>query len=245
MKYLATVLFIILAVSAVTFLYHLPEPETPKEDILVTVNGHDLPRSMLELKKEQSGYHSKDDKAILDSIIINELLIQEAQRQGIDKEPSFRAAVQDYYEQSLIKILIDREFSETDTQATDQDVDQFISNYGKIFTFTRIEEDDTADTTEIPEQRSVLFDDLSDSLKLMLGNMKVGDVVTDYYTGSEVVSFRLDKIEPGPDQELFSGDRESIRRIITNYKRERALTAWIKDLRDQATITTPDAEEKP
>jgi len=244
MKYLVTILFIGLAVSAATVFYFLPEPETSKEDILVTVNGHDLPRSMLDQKKSQSGYHSKDDKAILDSIIINELLIQEAQRQGIDKEPSFRTSVQDYYEQSLIKILIDREFGETETQATDQEVDEFIANYGSIFTFTRLSQE-TADTTEIPEQRSVLFDDLSDSLKLMLGGMKIGDVVTDFYTGSEVVSFRLDRIEPGPDEKPFSGNRESIRNIITNHKKERALTAWIKDLRDRATITTPDMKEKP
>ena len=245
MKYLLSVLAIVLAVTAVTAFFLWPEPETIKEDILVTVNGHSLPRSLLDQKKAQSGYHSKDDKAILDTIIINELLLQEAQRIGIDKEPTFRISVQNYYEQSLIKILIDRQFSETGIEATDQDVDQFISNYGKMFTFTRLPENNSGDSSQEPQQRTILFDDLADSLKLMLGGMKVGDVVTDFYTGNEVVSFRLDSIEPGTAQEPFLGNRESIRKIITNNKRERALTAWIKKLRDQATITNPDKTEKP
>ena len=245
MKYLLTVLAIVLAITAVTVFYHWPGPETVEEDILVTVNGHNLPQSMLDQKKAQSGYHSKDDKAILDTIIINELLLQEAQRIGIDKEPEFRISVQNYYEQSLIKILIDRQFSDTKNQATEKDIDQYISNYGKIFTFTRLTGDNSADSSQVPQQKSVLFDDLSDSLKLMLGGMKEGDVVTDFYTGSEVVSFRLDMIEPSPDQEPFTGNRESIRKIITNHKKERALTAWIKEVRDRATITTPNKTEKP
>ena len=245
MKYLLTVLAIVVAVTIITVFFLWPEPETVQEDILVTVNGHNLPRSLLEQKKQQSGYHSKDDKAILDNIIINELLLQEAQRQGIDKEPSFRISVQNYYEQSLIKILIDRKFSDTEMTATDEDIDRYISNYGKIFTFSRLPEESSASAEEVTEQRSVLFDDLSDSLKLMLGNMKVGDTVTDYYTGSEVVSFRLESIEPAPVQEPFTGSRDSINRIITNYKKERALTEWIKSLRDKATITTPAKTEKP
>ena len=245
MKYLLIILAIVLAVTSVTVFYFWPEPETIKKDILVTVNGHSLPRSLFDRKKEQSGNYSKDDKAILDNIIINELLLQEAQRLNIDKEPAFRMSVQNYYEHSLIKILIDRKFSDTKIEATDQDIDQYISNYGKIFTYTRLPENNSKGSIRKPEQRSVLFDDLSDSLKLMLGSMKVGDVVTDFYTGSEVVSFRLDKIEPGPKQEPFWGNRESIRRIITNYKKERALTAWIKELRDRATITIPDKTKKP
>jgi len=245
MKYLLTVLAIILAVTAVTVFYLWPEPESIETNILVTINGHNLPQSVLDQKKEQSGYHSKDDKAILDTIIINELLLQEAQRQGIDKEPKFRIAVQNYYEQSLIKILIDRQFSDTKNEATDKDIDQYISNYGKIFTFSRLPEKNSADPSQIPQQKSILFDDLSDSLKLMLGAMKEGEVVTDFYTGNEVVAFRLDKIEPGPDQEPFIGNRKSIKKIITNNKKEKALTSWIKELRDRATITTPNKAEKP
>lgn len=244
MKYLLTILAIVISVSILTIFYLWPEPETAEKDILVTVNDHNIPRSVLEQKKMQSGYHSKDDKAIIDNIIINELLLQEAQRQGIDKEPNFRISVQNYYEQSLIKILIDRKFSDTETKITDEDIDRYISNYGKLFTFTRLPESTSTDTSQEAEQKTVLFDDLSESLKLMLGGMKEGDIVTDFYTGSEVVSFRLDKIEPDPTQEPFTGNRESIRKIITNYKKERALTDWIKELRDKATITTPDKTEK-
>jgi len=245
MKYLLTILAIVLAVTALTIFSFWPEKATEPQDILVTVNGHAIPKSVLEQKKYLSSYHSKDDQAILDTIIINELLLQEAQRLGIDKEPAFRAAVQEYYEQSLIKILIDRQFSKMDIAATDQEVDRYIANHGKVFTFTRLPATGTENPGQTARQKSVLFDDLSDSLKLLLGNMNEGEVVTDFYTGNELISFRLDKIEPGPDRGPFYENRESVRKKITNYKKEKALRSWIKKLRDQADITTPEGKRKP
>ncbi|MCF8056746.1 MAG: hypothetical protein K9K37_08915 [Desulfocapsa sp.] len=245
MKYIFTLLAIVLAVSAITVYFLQPAPDIMKEDILVTVNGHNLSRSLLEQKKSQSSYHSKDEKALLDTIIINELLIQEAQRQEIDKEPSFRLSIQDYYEQSLIKILIDRQFSDTKPEATDEEIDRYISNHGKIFTFSKLSASQEADTKQEEQQKSVLFDDLSDSLKLMLNDMKPGDEKIYFQTGNELLSLRLDKIEQGPVQEPYEENRKWIRRVINNYKREKALTSWIKELRDRATITTPRKIEKP
>jgi hypothetical protein len=244
MKYIFILLAIVLAVSAVTAYFLQPEPDILKEDILVTVNGHNLSRSILEQKKSQSAYHSKDEKALLDTIIINELLIQEAQRLKIDKEPSFRLAVQDYYEQSLIKILIDRQFSDTEGGATDEEIDRYISNHGKIFTFSKLSGSQSVNPKQ-EQQKSVLFDDLSDSLKIVLSGMKPGDEEIYFQTGNELLSLRLDKIEQGPVQEPFVGNRKWIKRIINNYKREKALTSWIKDIRDRATITTPRKTEKP
>ena len=245
MKYILTLLAIVITVSAVTAYYLWPKPEVVTEDILVTVNGHNLPKSVLEQKKKQSGYHSKDDRALLDTIIINELLLQEAQRQQIDKEPNFRLSVQNYYEQSLIKILIDRQFSTAKGEATDKDIDRYITNHGKMFTFSRLSGDQGTDSSQKAEQKTVLFDDLSASLKIMLSDMKAGEEKIYYQTGNEVLSLRLDRVEQGPVQEPFTGNRKSIRRIIDNYKRERAMTSWIKELRDRAIITVPRETEKP
>jgi len=163
----------------------------------------------------------------------------------MDKDPGFRLSVQNYYEQSLIKILIDRQFSDTKIVATDKDIDQYISNHGKIFTFSRLSVNDETDPDQTDDQKAVLFDDLSASLQLMLGDMKAGDEKIYYQTGSEILSLRLDKVEQGTVQEPFVGNREIIRRIIDNYKREQALTSWIKELRDRATITIPRKAEKP
>ncbi len=244
MKYLVTVLVIVLAITALTILYLWPEKKGAQNDILVTVNGRVIPKTVLEQKKNLRGYHSKDDQAILDTIIINQLLIQEAQRLGIDKEPAFRAAVQEYYEQSLIKILIDRQFREMNITATEEEVDRYISNHGKIFTFTRLPANGAESSEQSAGRKSVLFDDMADSLKLLLGNMEVGEMVTDFYTGNDIVSFRLDKIEPALNPEPFHGNREFIKKRITSYKKEKTLRAWIRKLRDQAAITMPDGSQE-
>jgi len=239
MKYLLTLLIIIVSITAVTFFYLRPEPKTVDKDILVVVNGHSLPRSLLEQKNYRSGHLGKDDKEIVDSIIINELLLQEAQRLNIDKEPNFRLSIQNYYEQSLIKTLIDRQFSDLKIMVTDQEIDRYISNYGKIFTYTRFSEKKLDDSLKKQQQRSVHFAELSDFLKMMLGDLKEGERINDFSDSNEVISYRLDKIEQVPVQEPYMEKRESIRKIITNYKQERAVTAWIIGLRDQATIIYP------
>lgn len=245
MKYLLTLFAIFLAAITVAAWFLRPEPEKVEEDILVTVNNHVIPQRVLEQKRAQLGGHGKDDKALIDTIIINDLLLQEAQRLGIDKEPNFRLSVQNYYEQSLIKILIDTQFSDMEIEATEEEIDNYIANYGKIFTYTRLNENNGADSSQAPLQKSVLFEDLSDYLKLTLGEMKEGEVAQDFFDGSELVSFRLDKVAPGPVQQSFTGNRQSIKTIISNYKKGRKLAAWIKELRDRATITFPDKVEKP
>ena len=239
MKYVRTLLFIVTVITAVTVYYLWPEPEITEGNVLVIVNGHTIPRTVLKQRKAEGRYHNKTESEIIDAVIINDLLLQEAQRLNMDKEPGFRRAVENYYEQSLIKILIDRRMNAIQGSATDEEVDRFIGNYGKIFTFTKLSDDEISSVDQGGESRSLLFDDLSDSLKILLSDMDLGDVRTKFNTSNGVISFRLDKIEAAKAPPQFDGNRERVKKIISNYKREQSLTAWIEKLRDQATIKIP------
>jgi hypothetical protein len=59
------------------------------------------------------GLSLADKKRILDEEIRKELLIQEAIRQGIDKEPEFRQTIERYWEQTLITSLVRRKCAST------------------------------------------------------------------------------------------------------------------------------------
>lgn len=50
-----------------------------------------------------------DPKAVLDVAIDRQLLIQEAQRMGLHKQKTFLEAIERYWEQTLIKELMDKE----------------------------------------------------------------------------------------------------------------------------------------
>ncbi len=45
----------------------------------------------------------------LNNLIEKEILLQEAQRKGIDKEKNFMRSIENYWEQTLIKILLERQ----------------------------------------------------------------------------------------------------------------------------------------
>ncbi len=67
----------------------------------------------------------------VNSLITKELLLQESQREGIDKEESFRESIQNFYEQSLIKLLIDRKFASLHVTVSDEDVNRYIALMNK------------------------------------------------------------------------------------------------------------------
>src|SRR3989338_655405 len=51
-------------------------------------------------------------KRYLDGLIEKEILLQEAQRQGIDREKDFMKSIENYWEQALLRILLERRSKE-------------------------------------------------------------------------------------------------------------------------------------
>ncbi|MBN1871028.1 MAG: SurA N-terminal domain-containing protein [Candidatus Omnitrophica bacterium] len=72
---------------------------------------------------------TKED--ILDSLIIKEVLLQEAQRQGLDKDKSFMKTIELYWEQTLLKNLLAKKSKQiTDTVRVYDD--EIIAYYEKM-----------------------------------------------------------------------------------------------------------------
>lgn len=63
-----------------------------------------------EIKYSPAGGDKAEDlEGLLDLAIRKEILIQEAQRQGLDKQTTFMKAIERYWRQALIKELLDKE----------------------------------------------------------------------------------------------------------------------------------------
>ena len=70
----------------------------------------------------KDSYGSNEKKHFIHSLINKELLIQEAQRLEINREESFRRSVENFYEQSLIKNLMDRKYADLKIKVSERDV---------------------------------------------------------------------------------------------------------------------------
>lgn len=236
MKYILTIIIIVLASTVLTLFFLRPDDTPPVEEIILTVNDHNFSLESIKNNVQINSYsfHSETVADLLESMITRELLIQEAQRLGIDQEESFRIALKNYYEQSLIKILTDRKYNSLQTAISEQDVDNYISNFGKIFTFSTLP---ALTKNGVGEQRhSMLFDDLSDSLGVLLAGMNPGDTKEQFDTSSSPGRIRLEHIEPAPDYQPVERDRQYIRALLIQNTKEELIRSWISGLRDKASI---------
>lgn len=240
MKYLLTILAIVCAASLINLFYMWPHKPMAQKDIAVTINGHQLAQADLKAEETQSGYHQETKADMLDSLITKELLIQEAQRLKIDKEENFRKTLKIFYEQSLIKILMDRTYSNAKVDVSEIEIDRYLSFFGKTVTFSRLPVSSTPPYAPISQnglQNEVLFDDLADSLKLLIAGLEPGKHALKFDTGNEQYAIRLDSISPAASIEPYIPERKIVRNILEQNKKQQQIAEWLNELRKKASIT--------
>ena len=182
-----------------------------------------------------------DQEQFIESVIEKQLLIQEAIKMDINKEESFRRSVENFYEQSLIKILLDRKLDSLKVDVTDDEIAKykaFVQN--KLF-ITKMGypsmKDEQDKTNETIEKFETVFLDLSDNLKFIVLNLNIGESSKPKVTDFGVFVYRLDKIqekeEPDKIQEF---DIKRVSLYIQDKKKERLLDEWSGTIRETAEI---------
>jgi len=244
MKYLLIILSIVIFSSMVSLYYLLPTEPMPAQDVAFHVNGHPVSNETLEEQHRKTGYHSADREGDIDALVTKQLLINEAQRLGLDRNNDFRMALKNYYEQSLINVLTDHKIASIEVKISEQDIDQYLASSGSIFTFTQVPLEKGEPVDEQSQQNSVLFDDLSESLRLLLATMQPGEKVEQFETGTEVSIIRLEKIERDDVFEPVAYDRDRIREQLENYRESMEMGRWINGLRSGASIIVSDEAKK-
>lgn len=241
MKYIAIILVIICSATLLTLYFVWPDKPMETTNIAVTVNGHRLAKTTIAAEGARLGYHSGDHAALLDSAITRELLLQEAQRLKLDKEESFRLSLKTFYEESLIKTLMDHQYTMLPKIAvSDTEIDAYLALFGKMVTFTRLPVDTSPSpvpTSDQGPQNEVLFDDLAEPLKCLLSGLKPEEYAMKFDTGSEQYAIRLDAITPSHALGTSVPEREHVRQLLAAYKRQQQIANWLNELRNKASIT--------
>jgi len=83
-----------------------------------------------------------DKKKLINSFINRKLILLEAEREGLDKDPSFLQDVQFFWEQTLLKLIIDRKIKELSgrIKVTENEVRDYFENHKESFGKKSLEE---------------------------------------------------------------------------------------------------------
>ncbi len=133
MRYLYYV--IALVVISLMFLGYSLMPKRPEDkDVVARINNRVITKTEFEdslARAEAMTHVKKDRRSFLQDMISKELLIQEAEKMGLDKDESFRRSIQNYYEQTLLKNLINRKMDMIKVSVTDKEIEDYYNNMDK------------------------------------------------------------------------------------------------------------------
>jgi hypothetical protein len=234
-------LLYIIGILAIVSLGMILRPSGMKVQVshpALIINDKIISESELKELSKFGSYHSRGAN-FLDSVITRELLIQAAIKQGINKEEKFRKSVQNFYEQSLIKILIDRKFQSLSPTVKQDLVDRYRAMSGKALSYTKFvyknEEAATKDHPSSSEHLVHAFGDLSDELKYVFLVLPPGKLSEAEATDAGYVRYRLDKTTaspaPGAPQDI-----QEIKAFLVQQEKRAMFDAWLKQLKAAAHI---------
>ncbi|MFC1645703.1 hypothetical protein ACFL2Y_00795 [Candidatus Omnitrophota bacterium] len=106
------ILICLVIITGISLFYFGCEQKTKSEDVVATINNYQMTAEDLKDKIVHSPHSSqmaKDLEEFLDVAIREQILIQEAQRQGLDREKTFMKTIERYWGQALIKELLDKQ----------------------------------------------------------------------------------------------------------------------------------------
>lgn len=226
-----------------------------KGPAIASVNGdkitaNDLKRELALRTKKDPTFHVTPETAKdqLELMIDKRLLIQEAVRRKITEEQSFENAIRNFWEQTLIRLLLDRMSADFDSVAfaSEQDIQDY---YARLFSKAAFEvlrgdriELERALQKTLKEGQTpawqrlgpVTFDDLNSEMLEQAFDWPVGETrVTP--SGDDFYLIRLSAKEAATPPPLES-IREKIKLKIHQKKQRQAFEEWLKGQRAKSKI---------
>jgi hypothetical protein len=238
MKYIFYILGILIVLTIGVALRLSNSLKVEISEPAIVINDRILSEKELDERHKSGSYHSQG-KGFLESVITRELLIQEAVKQGINKEEAFRKSVENFYEQSLVKILIDRKFQSLTPIITDEMVGKYTALSGKTLQLTKFVYQNEEDIQKRHPQSSVgiknEFENMSDSLKFSLLFLKPGELSSPEHTETGYIVYRLDTTLDSTDTEPVT-DRTQIREFLIHQNKKNQFDSWLEQLKNKADI---------
>ncbi|MEW6116911.1 MAG: hypothetical protein AB1553_08425 [Nitrospirota bacterium] len=238
MKYMYAIVLVVV-LSALLFIYQLTAQRPSTEKAVLIINDRVITADEYrEAFAAKPPYIDGTDEFI-NEWITKELLIQEAERRGISKEESFRRSVQNFYEQSLIKLLMDRTFASLPIAVSDDEIKRYqeLANATLRLTILTSDSEEAAKRGSFVKEEitTVQFNDLSRQMLSLVLSLKEGEQTGPVHLNRTVTVIRLDRVERKGDAAPVPSEAEA-RALLTELKKERLITEWMEGLKKRATI---------
>lgn len=115
---------------------------TQQKQVLAKVNNYEITFQEFKQELQDSAYAGsktyESKKEFLDNIISRKLILQEAERRGLDKDEKFLKVIEKFWEQALLKVALDEKSKEIAgaVLVSDQEVEEA---YQKMLVEAKIE----------------------------------------------------------------------------------------------------------
>ncbi len=242
MKYIYYIVAIMIIFSGLAA-FGLFETRLEISKPFLSINDRIITEDEFEKMSHAKTSHIMTREQFVESVITKQLLIQEAIKMDINKEESFRSAVESFYEQSLITILLDRKLDSLVVDVSNDEIakyEAFIQN--KLF-LTKMMYPSLKDAqqkrNETIEKIEADFIDLSDDLKFIVLNLNIGESSKSKMSDFGILVYRLDNIQKIEKSEVDQTKNFDIKRVslfIQDKKKEQIMDEWIDALRETAEI---------
>lgn len=95
--------------------------------VVVKINQYEMTKAEFEKEFKDSVYGTEDTfesrMDFLDSLIFRQLILQDAQKKGLDRDKEFLKMIQRFWEQSLLKLALDKKSKEIISSVSVKDAD--------------------------------------------------------------------------------------------------------------------------
>jgi peptidyl-prolyl cis-trans isomerase C len=207
---------------------------------VMMINSRVISQQEFTEREKYSAHYGRTRQQYLDELVSRELLIQEAIRKGIDQEEAFRHDIQQFYEQALIKQLIDRRRKELQPAVSDADLlnwQQAMGQQVRLRLVRYANPSGPADGASLgDEEIDSPFSDLSPALQLRILDLQPGDSTPPFPLDSGYgVILLQERRDNGLSEGLMTG--APLRSYLLQAREQIALEQWLMQLRDKASIS--------
>lgn len=242
MKYIYYVIAIVIVFSALAA-YGIFDTRIEISKPFLSVNDRIISEDEFQRMLDRKPSYMTQDQFV-ESVIEKQLLIQEALKMKINAEESFRQSVENFYEQSLIKILVDRKLDSLVVDVTDDEIEKYRNFMAYTVSLTRFSYPTLTDarekTNESVETLTSDFIDLSDDVKFRVMSLEQGKPSRPHVDNMGVFVYVLEDMKKRLDlqdkdlQETF--DIKQVSLFLQNKKKEHLLDQWTDQIRKSAEI---------
>ncbi len=241
MRYLLIAVSILAALLLGLLVSPLLTPRPKPIEGLLVINQRIYQPQELEKRLRATPYHFNSRGELITNLIYQELLLQESKKQGIDNENEFLLSMRNFYEQSMIKTLLDRQYKDPVHDPNSAQIASCQPFLDKTFTLQRFDypsyEAARSNTATDSEEFNLPYLDLPEDTRSALLNLKGGELSQPLLTGSSWFRLQLIDISQRPTSTIPSVvEQEELCRI--ELKRQ-SIQNWVDDLYRKSTIELP------